>query len=60
MPTTLAKAIDMFRGLFVRRNYKDSLFRRIFSDKKDLLELYNALNGTNYDDPDELEIVTKT
>ncbi len=40
------------------RTYKDSLFRMIFSDKKELLTLYNALNGSDYTDPDELEIKT--
>ena len=46
------------RKIFVRKKYKDFLFRRVFEDKKDLLELYNALNGTDYNDPDELEITT--
>ena len=58
MPTKLTDVISKVRRLFVRRNYKDSLFRRIFTDKNDLLDLYNALNGTSYDDPNELEIVT--
>lgn len=40
------------------RKYKDRLFRRVFSEKKDLLELYNAMNGSSYCDPEELEIVT--
>ena len=35
----------------LNREYKDSLFRLIFSEKKDLLDLYNALNGTSYSDP---------
>ena len=30
----------------------------LFSDKKNLLSLYNALNGRDYRDPDLLEIVT--
>lgn len=30
----------------------------VFSEKKDLLELYNAMNGSSYSDPEELEIVT--
>ena len=29
-----------------------------FHDKRDLLSLYNAVNGTNYQDPDDLEINT--
>ena len=40
------------------RNYKDSLFRMIFEKKEDLLELYNAINGTSYDNPEELEVNT--
>lgn len=44
--------------LRINRKYKDRLFRFLFRDKRDLLELYNALNGTDYKDPDELEIVT--
>lgn len=42
----------------LKRNYKDVLFRRVFKDKKSLLELYNAVNGTNYSDEEELTIVT--
>ena len=41
--------------------YKDSLFVFLFGSekrKKYTLSLYNALNGTNYTDPDELEINT--
>ena len=40
------------------RNYKDTLFRFIFSDKEKLLGLYNALNHSNYEDATELEINT--
>ena len=40
----------------VIRNYKDSVFRMIFSNKRALLNLYNALNGTDYQNPDELEV----
>ncbi|MCQ2499147.1 MAG: hypothetical protein MJ133_09195 [Lachnospiraceae bacterium] len=46
------------KKLFVRRKYKDSLFLRAFRDKKDLLELYNAINGTNNQNIDDLTIVT--
>ncbi len=42
----------------VNRNYKDTVFRMLFSDKKNLLSLYNAVNGRSYTNPDELEIVT--
>ena len=38
--------------------YKDRLFRLIFHEKKELLELYNAVNESNYTNPEELEITT--
>ena len=38
--------------------YKDNVFRTLFSNKENLLSLYNALNGKKYSDPDALEIVT--
>ena len=41
-----------------RRNYKDSLFRMVFREKRELLSLYNAINGTDYDDPEELIVTT--
>ena len=40
------------------RIYKDRLFIRIFEHKEDLLSLYNAVNGSDYQNPDELEITT--
>ena len=40
------------------RAYKDRLFIKIFERKEDLLNLYNAVNGSDYQDPDELEITT--
>ena len=40
------------------RNYKDSLFRMIFREKEKLLNLYNAINGTHYTDPEELVVTT--
>lgn len=39
-------------------NYKDRVFRLLFKDRKRLLELYNALNGTNYDNEEELIVNT--
>lgn len=43
----------------VQRNAKDRLFRFLFEqDRKALLQLYNALNGTMYQDLSQLEIVT--
>ena len=40
------------------RNYKDTVFRMLFSDRKNLLSLYNAVNQSNYSNPNDLEIVT--
>lgn len=40
------------------RNYKDTLFRKVFSTPEALLSLYNALNDTDYANPDDLKIVT--
>lgn len=42
----------------VNRKYKDRLFRLIFNNKKDLLDLYNAVNGTGYTNEEELIINT--
>ena len=42
----------------VRKNYKDGVFRKLFADKEKLIELYNALSGSDYSLDTELEIVT--
>ena len=48
----------MLESVTINRTYKDRLFKIIFEDKKELLSLYNALTGKNYQNPDELEINT--
>ena len=40
------------------REVKSTLFAKIFADKKELLSLYNALNGTNYTDEEDIEVTT--
>lgn len=40
------------------RNYKDTVFRTLFSDKHELLSLYNSINGTSYCNIDDLSITT--
>ena len=40
------------------RQYKDRLWRLIFNNKEDLLQLYNAINHTDYQNPDDLEVNT--
>ena len=44
--------------LSANRNYKDTIFRWLFSDKENLLSLYNAISGKHYEDPEALTIVT--
>ena len=45
--------------LKVRRSAKDRLFRFLFDkDREALLQLYNALNGTDYRDASALQVVT--
>lgn len=46
------------KELHVVRNHKDTVFRLLYKDKWNLLELYNALNGTDYRQAEELEICT--
>ena len=38
--------------------YKDRIFRLLFKDRRRLLELYNALNGTDYTDDENLTVNT--
>ena len=40
------------------RKHKDSMFREYFSEKEKLLSLYNAINGTNYNDVNQIELTT--
>lgn len=42
----------------VNRQYKSTMFCMIFREKKELLELYNAVNHSTYADAEDLEIVT--
>ncbi len=42
----------------VNRQYKARIFEMLYEDKKELLDLYNAINETDYRDPDQLEINT--
>lgn len=45
-------------AITANRKYKDTVFRKLFSDRKNLLSLYNAINGTAYMDASQPEIVT--
>ena len=46
------------KELHVVRNHKDTVFRMLYKDREKLLELYNALNGTAYEDTSAMEICT--
>ena len=51
----------MTENLEVNRQYKDRLFKFIFGREENrawTLSLYNALNGTSYEDSDEIEFTT--
>lgn len=48
----------MNETVYIETKHKDTLFRMLFKEKTRLLELYNAINNTAYDDPEELEVVT--
>ena len=41
-----------------KRNYKDNTFCALFSEKENLIELYNALSGSSFDMNTPVEIVT--
>ena len=42
----------------VNRLYKSRIFAMLYSDRRDLLDLYNAVSGKHYEDPELLEINT--
>ena len=45
-------------NLKLNRKFKDTLFRKVFNNKKDLLSLYNALNNTEHTDESLITINT--
>ena len=57
--TLYGNVLSVFNNqVIVNKKYKDTLFRKLFHQKKELLELYNALNDSNYTKEEDLEIVT--
>ena len=50
--------VTYHKGQIPNRTYKSTIFIRLLEDKGKLLQVYNALNGTHYTDPDLLEINT--
>ena len=51
-------AAEQKKEQYINQKFKDSVFRMAFAEKKYQLELYNALNGSDYDDPEEVEVTT--
>ncbi|MDY3917892.1 MAG: hypothetical protein SOZ59_02675 [Candidatus Limivivens sp.] len=45
-------------SLTIASKHKDLLFRLIFRNKHDILDLYNAMADTHYTDPEALQITT--
>ena len=45
-------------NLKLNRKFKDTLFRKVFNNKRDLLSLYNALNNTEHTDESLITINT--
>ena len=46
------------KSIFVKRKYKDILFRYVFREKGEILQLYNAINQTNYTNENDLIVTT--
>ena len=45
--------------IHVNKKYKDTVFRKLFGENREnALSLYNAVNGTTYTNPDDLEYTT--
>lgn len=40
------------------KEYRSDVFSMLLQNKKRALEIYNAINGTAYDDPEQIEITT--
>ena len=40
------------------REHKANMFALLFNDKKEALNLYNAVNGTHYENYEDVEITT--
>lgn len=49
---------NIIENIAINRQHKDRVFRMIFNNKKTLMELYNALNKTNYVDEESFIVNT--
>lgn len=50
--------IQETQKITVNRLFKARIFEMIFTDKNELLELYNVVSGNNYEDPELLQVNT--
>ena len=57
-PANTVNSVNTAVTVPVNRTYKSTLYIMLFQDKKNLLELYNAVSGKHYTDPGLLEINT--
>jgi len=57
-PSAEAEALPASEPAAVTYTYKDRIFRMIFKDKKEFLGLYNAMNDSDHDNPDDLTVTT--
>ena len=57
-PANTVNSVNTAVTVPVNRTYKSTLFIMLFQDKKNLLELYNAVSGKHYTDPEVLHINT--
>ena len=54
----LKNVLMVAQRVFAKRKYKDILFRFVFREPEELLELYNAMNHTEYTNPEDLIVTT--
>ena len=40
------------------REYKSDVFSMLMENKENALQVYNALNGSAYDDPEQVEVIS--
>ena len=55
---TVVNGISTTNNVNANREYKSDVFKMYFSIKRNILELYNALNGTSYTEDDDVEVNT--
>lgn len=56
--TTVTNGSGTIGEVGTNREYKSDVFKMYFSIKKNILDLYNAMNGTSYTEEDDVEVNT--